>query len=369
MIIGCCTRNAYTHEHRTDIQVNIKTLGAADALLQAAATAFRDATAMHAEPASPMPDAGGFLLDGAMRFDLGQGRTFTLPVTARRSVDRFSVVSGIAELQDRVGQKLLLVTSHVSQEMAERLRSNDIAFLDTAGNVSLRLPDALLYVVGRRPLERGVPMQRARTGSPKQLEVLYALIADPGLVAAPYRTIAGAAGVALSTVNLALDDLLNRGLLAVSPDGKRRFSDWERVVDEWAALYPLRLKPGLASRRFAATRPDWWHAIDLRRYDAVLGGEAAAEKLAHNLRAERITLYAGSVTPRELLLEARLKADPDGEVEIVQRFWHASSRPVATTAPDVAHPILVYADLLDTGESRNVEAARQIRELYLAHPS
>jgi hypothetical protein len=282
-------------------------------------------------------------------------------------VDRFSAVSGIAELQHRAGQKLLLVTPHVSPEMAERLRSNDIAFLDTAGNVSLSLPDALVYVVGRRPAEQAGPKPRARTGSPKQLEVLYALMTDPTLVDAPYRTIASKAGVALSTVNLALDDFVNRGLLAAGPDGKRRFSDWDRVVDEWAALYPLRLRPRLASRRFAATRPDWWHAIDLARHDAVLGGEAAAEKLAHNLRAERITLYAGSVTPRELIREARLKADPDGEVEIVQRFWSASSTPVAAVSPDVAHPILVYADLLDTGESRNVEAARQIRERYLAH--
>jgi hypothetical protein len=347
--------------------VNPKARVDANALLQAAADAFHDATAMHAEPVPPMPDAAGLPLNGAMRFDLGQGRTVILPVATRHSVDRFSAVSGIAELQHRVGKTLLLVTSHVSQDMAERLRSNDIAFLDTAGNVSLRLPDALLYVVGRRPPERGVPKPRARTASPKHLEVLFALIADPALAAAPYRTIASAAGVALSTVNLALDDLQHRGLLAVGPDGRRRFSDWERVVDEWAALYPLRLKPRLASRRFAATRPDWWQAIDLARHDAVLGGEAAAEKLAHHLRAERIMLYAASATPRELLLEARLKADPDGEVEVVQRFWPASSKTVATGTPDVAHPILVYADLLDTGESRNVEAARQIRELYLAH--
>lgn len=71
--------------------------------------------------------------------------------------------------------------------------------------------------------------------------------------------------------------------------------------------------------------------------------------------------------PGELILEARLKADPQGEVEIVQRFWPAVATPAAAIPTGVAHPVLVYADLLDTGESRNVEAARQIREQYLAH--
>ncbi|WP_439686242.1 MarR family transcriptional regulator [Cupriavidus oxalaticus] len=341
----------------------------AETLIHAAVAAFHASTALHAEPL-PGPKISTFQPDGTIRFELGGGKTCTLPATVRRSVDRFSVVSGIAELQQRVGQKLLLVTSYVSPDMAERLRSQDIAFLDTAGNVSLRLPGTVLYVVGRREPARGAALPRARSGSPKQLEVLFALISNPGLLTAPYRTIAGAAGVALSTVNVALDDLLHRGLLAVGHDGKRRFSDWDRVVDEWAALYPLRLRPKLASKRFTATRPDWWHAIELHRYDAVFGGEAAAELLVHNLRAERITLYADSASPGPLLLQARLKAEPRGEVEIVRRFWPdlpGKSGTAGGIVPDVAHPILVYADLLDTGESRNVEAARQIREQYLAH--
>lgn len=336
-------------------------------LLQDAASAFHTATGLYAE-AVPASTRSDLQPEGSMRLDLGDGGICILPVTVRRAVDRFSAVFPIMEMQRRLGQKVLLVTSYVSPDMAERLRSHDIPFIDTAGNVSLRLPNALLYVVGRRAPAGGVPARRARTASPKQLEVLFALIANPGLLSAPYRSIANAAGVALSTVNLALDDLLQRGLVGAGDDGKRRFIDWARVIDEWSTLYPLRLRPKLASKRFSATRPDWWQGIDLHRYDAVLGGEAAAEKLAHNLRAERITLYAGSATPRELILDARLKADPGGEVEIVQRFWPAGLALAAVAVPSIAHPVLVYADLLDTGESRNVEAARQIREQYLAYP-
>ncbi|KWR74994.1 hypothetical protein RM96_34900 [Cupriavidus sp. IDO] len=336
-------------------------------MLDAAAQAFREATGMRAEPGAEVLAGTGFGLDGTMRFELGQGRKVMMPVAVKRSIDRFSFVARLAELQVQAGEKLLLVTSYVSPEMAGRLRDHDIAFLDTAGNASLNLPDTVVYVVGRRPAAHVPATPRGRTGSPKQLEVLFALITNPGLVTAPYRTIATAAGVALGTVKIALDDFVTRGLLVVGPDGKRRFGDWDRVVDEWASLYPIRLRPGLPARRFAATRPDWWRAIDLARHNAVFGGEVAAEKLAHTLRPERVTLYADTATPRELILEARLKADPQGEVEIVQRFWPAAATPAAAIPTGVAHPVLVYADLLDTGESRNVEAARQIREQYLAH--
>lgn len=251
--------------------------------------------------------------------------------------------------------------------MAERLRAHDIPFLDTAGNVSLNRPDVLMYIVGRRRPENLPVAPRARTGSPKQLEILYALIADPALVAAPYRAIASAVGVAVSTVNVAVDDFLQRGLLVVGANGKRQFGDWDRVVDEWATLFPIRLRPRLAARRYAATRPDWWRAVDLSVHGAAFSGEVAAERLAHHLRPERVILYASEVIPKNVLLAAKLRADPKGEVEIVQRFWAAPATSHSGLPPDVAHPIVVYADLLETGESRNLEAARQIREQYLAH--
>lgn len=220
-------------------------------------------TGMRAEPGAEVLAGTGFGLDGTMRFELGQGRKVMMPVAVKRSIDRFSAVARLAELQVQAVEKLLLVTSYVSPEIARRLRDHDIAFLDTAGNASLNLPDTVVYVVGRRPAAHVPATPRGRTGSPKQLEVLFALITNPGLVTAPYRTIATAAGVALGTVKIALDDFMKRGLLVVGSDGKRRFGDWDRVMDEWASLYPIRLRPGLPARRFAATRPDWWRAIDL----------------------------------------------------------------------------------------------------------
>jgi hypothetical protein len=81
-----------------------------------------------------------------MRFELGQGRKVMMPVAVKRSIDRFSAVARLAELQVQAVEKLLLVTSYVSPEMARRLRDHDIAFLDTAGNASLNLPDTVVYV-------------------------------------------------------------------------------------------------------------------------------------------------------------------------------------------------------------------------------
>jgi len=60
--------------------------------------------------------------------------------------------------------------------------------------------------------------------------------------------------------------------------------------------------------------------------------------------------------------EHRLRADPDGEVEILDTFWNF---PAETRQPDIVPPLLVYADLLATLDPRNLEIAKRIREEHI----
>jgi hypothetical protein len=60
-----------------------------------------------------------------------------------------------------------------------------------------------------------------------------------------------------------------------------------------------------------------------------------------------------------------LLKDPQGDVEILDAFWNFAP-------PDehrgIVPPLLVYADLLATGDDRCIEAARLIYDRYLAQP-
>jgi hypothetical protein len=57
------------------------------------------------------------------------------------------------------------------------------------------------------------------------------------------------------------------------------------------------------------------------------------------------------------LLGHRLKRDVIGEVEILERFWQPGKK---LEDSELVHPILIYADLLATGNERNLEAAKII---------
>jgi len=62
------------------------------------------------------------------------------------------------------------------------------------------------------------------------------------------------------------------------------------------------------------------------------------------------------------LLGNRLRKDPAGKVEILEKFWDSDYK---NTSNDLVHPLLVYADLIASGDPRNAEAAEKIYEQHI----
>jgi hypothetical protein len=183
--------------------------------------------------------------------------------------------------------------------------------------------------------------------------VLFALLCDPALADRPYREIAKRAGVAHGTVGWVMAELPEAGHVA-NVGGRRRLVAPERLLQQWTDAYARTLRPKLLLGRYRAERLDWWEALDQVKYGLTLGGEGAAARLGTVLRPGTLTFYGPRVEPR-LVLEQRLKPDPAGNVEFLKRFW-----PIGDEPPDLAPDVLVYADLVATGDARCLEAAKQL---------
>jgi len=62
------------------------------------------------------------------------------------------------------------------------------------------------------------------------------------------------------------------------------------------------------------------------------------------------------------LLECKLRKDPAGEIEILNQFWNYDEN---LGYKDLVHPILIYADLIATGNQRNIETAKMIYDEHI----
>lgn len=314
--------------------------------------------------------ANGFGADARVEIE-ANGQRYPYLAEIKR-VDRFAILGDIKRQCAQYGDQLLLVAPRVTAEAAEKCRELDLQFIDTLGNAYLRGPGLLVLVKGQRPAA-GDELQLAapggkRAGTATNLRVFFALLCKPQLLNAPYRDINRAAGVALGTVGWVFFDLNGRGYITGGKGkGDRVLLQRQKLVQEWITNYPIKLRPKLNPRRFRATKADWWKEVDITNYGAQWGAEVAAAKLTGYLRPHALTIYLhqeqGQKNLTRLVAQNKLRADPQGEIEILDAFWDfADEKPM----PEAVPPLLAYADLIATLAPRNLEAATLIYDRYLA---
>jgi hypothetical protein len=332
-------------------------------ILHAAGQALKRTTGLDAE-IHPIPAGQNRAADAIFELATNQrNHRFRAEVKA---VDRFETPALIKAQGKTHREPPLLVAPYITREVAERCRQLHLPFIDTAGNVYLEAPGLLVYVIGNnKPTE--LRQGHFRAMNPAGLQIAFVLACQPKLVQTTYREIAARAGVALGTVGPVMKDLEARGYLRFQKEPDRKLLDPERMVEEWVTHFPITLRPRLNPRRFRADTERLQQA-DLLRQNAYWGGEPAAEKLTRYLKPAQFTIYAREPIAK-LIAAGRMRADPTGNVEILDTFWNFDRD---KEFPDVVPPILAYADLLATHDGRDVEAARMIYEQRIAsafHPT
>lgn len=256
---------------------------------------------------------------------------------------------------------LLLVTKYINPQLADELRQNGTEFIDAAGNTFINQPPLYVFIKGNKP---GIVIKAPppkRIFKPAGLKVIYGFLCNPGLENKTYREIAAETDVALGTVDWIMKELKELGFLLDM--GKRgiRLLQKKKLLQRWVTAYPEQLRPKLTLGRFRGEY-GWWQQKTLCPFKAQWGGEIAAARLTQYLQPQIITIYTMPQELNQLLAENRLRKDETGDVEILKRFW----KPLEMWQyKDLVHPILIYADLLTTGNERNIETAKMIYDQHI----
>jgi len=328
-------------------------------ITEAAVQAFEKATGLRATIIGGHVRLPEGRADAAIRF----GGDKTLVAVIKGALTPTTMGQALAQVR-RFGERGLIVTRYVTPPMAERLRELDAAFIDTAGNAYLRLPNLFIYVAGRKPRAPTPRETRVRALRPTGLRVIFALLCRPDLLNAPYRDIAEATGVALGTVTWVFYDLRRLGYVRVTKTHERILENRPELIDRWVEAYARELRPKLKPRRYHVWNLDWWKKVNLAELEMLLGGEAAAAVLSKHLRPQIITIYGDNHFPTLAKTVRALKND-HGNLELLPKFWNFDIPRLDKRYPLVP-PLLIYADLVATADARNLEIAQIVRRHYLA---
>lgn len=275
----------------------------------------------------------------------------------------------------------IFIADYVNPKMAGRLREQGVQFIDTVGNAYINRHPIHIYIKGNRKKDKDPDIKKEGTGrafNTTGLKVVYAFLCNPELINANYREIADVADVALGTVGWVLNDLkemkfvIGRG----HKRNDRRIKNHKKLFDRWVEAYPEKLRPKQVVGKFIAKDPFWWEEVDIRHYQGYWGGEVAAAKYTENyLRPEEVILYLPKEAQNQFFADARLRkvidqnVDKENIVKIYRPFWREQKvlNNFYNKKPNgLAHPILVYADLIATADVRNMEVAKMIYERQIA---
>jgi hypothetical protein len=269
----------------------------------------------------------------------------------------------LAELHGMPG---LLMADHIRPELADALREQGREFADAAGNAYLRQPGLFIYVKGNKPVAKVAALQIGRAFQPTGLQVIFALLCHPEWINLPYRELAARAGVAHGTVGWVMPDLLQQGFITEikGKRGTRRLYEGTRLLGLWADAYARQLRPRLVLGRYFVQSIDGWRDWPLAEHAAQWGGEPAAALLTQYLKPGELTLYAPKL-PGLLAGKYRFMKEADAQhrdaVEVRRKFWDFPDDQEQACVPAV----LVYADLLATGDARCIETAKRLYEEYV----
>lgn len=300
--------------------------------------------------------------DGSLMLEWG-GQQLTYRVNIKRELRSHQIPALLQDMQNH--GPLLVVAQRIFPRIKEQLRKDNIAYLETCGNVFIQQKNQLIWLDGQRPLVDQT-RKRNRALTKAGLKLLFHLLQDPALIRENYRAMAQRSQIALASVNQVIRALRTGNFLLEERPHVFQLHRVSALLQKWLEGYEDRLKPSLFVGNFRFLHRDSlldWHQINLDPSLSQWGGEPAGYIYTRNLQPQVLTLYT-TMSRADFMRTYQLIPDPTGPVHVYQKFW--KSEP---TDPPIVPTLLAYTDLMNSSDRRCLETAQKIFHDHLSHLS
>lgn len=314
-------------------------------------------------------------LDGQLVLETAVGRlTYFYEIKRGLSLPRLEhLLLQLRQYSQEAKARPLILTDYLPPRLADRLVEAGVNFVDQAGNVYLELPGKLYIRIQGARVKGLRETTVGRMSQPSGLRVLFVLLAEPRAMSMSYRDLAEASGVALGSIAWVVRELKKKGYLQQKGPDEWFLTRKRELFDFWIGGYGDLLRPKLVVGRFQPPERDLGQTLakfqqeaEAARITWALTGGFAADVLTHHFRGDELGLFVSQWSP-ELARGLRWLPSPEGPVTVLRQFSPlVVFRPKGPLEAPVAHPLLVYAELVLQGRERELEAAKLLYDRYIA---
>lgn len=325
------------------------------------------------------PGQDGARPDACIELTVG-GRKRVLAVELKRSdpISRIAIDHWIGRMEGSK-QEWILFASHIGPQLGRYLREHRINFVDRNGNCHLSIDEGhVAYIEGRK---RSTPVWESHGTGRAGYKILFALLASPGLVARPVREVAAASGASKTAASSVLNRLESEGIIGATRHDRILLRP-DDLLERWLNGYVDRLRPQLVFGRYEtriedpeeldrllkrelSTQGEGCFTEGLKTLRWAWGGTAAEHRLLHYYRGTT-TIVHFDAPPETAAKRLGLAPARAGSVTFL-----GVPGPLAfeRSERNAVHPLLIYSELLASGEERARDAASRIKDRYLKYLS
>jgi len=296
--------------------------------------------------------------DGTITFNINNQKE-ELPAKIHKTVVNSNIPSFINA--NKVNGKIIVLAETIAPKIRQSLKQHGINYMDAAGNACIIHNKIFVYLEGQKPMLI-IAANKAKAFSKTGLKVIYQFLEHPDLINTSIRNISDQTVVSLDTVHKTIIGLKEAGFLIKVDNKIFLWNNLKELLDKWMEEFETRLKPGLHIGNFKFSKEDDfynWEKLQFKNENTCWGGEPAGELLTGFLKPETLTLYTNEFKS-DLIKNYKIIPDEKGYIKVYQKFWKQINLN-NNTAP----ALLVYTDLVNTGNKRNIETAQKIYEQKL----
>lgn len=257
---------------------------------------------------------------------------------------------------------VLLIAKYITPTVIADLAINGINTLDCAGNCYIRYvkDGKIIFHLNNKGEKNTLVTEKPYPAFQEAgLKVIFYLLQDFLNVNKPYREIQNATGVSLGAIKNVLDVLVERNFILLA-NGKRILKNKNTLFNLWVENYNQVLKPKLLLGKMTFRTNEQrikWLAMELPN-GMYWGGESGANMVDAYLEPGIFDIYT-EIPAANLLKTGFVRQDENGEIRIYQKFWKWK------TENHLVPLILIYADLMGSGNSRCMEMAERLLDYGL----
>lgn len=280
------------------------------------------------------------------------GVVFTCEIKRNVTNANFNSLLSTMLCNKELAQKpYLLVAQYIYPALSKAFSAHGINVLDRNGNCCIKEGQLFICIHG----EKSTPIKEkvGRAFQEAGLRLIFFLLNQKEHVNLPYRTIQQETGLSLGTIKSVIESLIGEKYILVTQKG-RFLKNRNKLLNSWVTAYNQNLKPKKALGKFTfitKEKKEEWMNMQLPE-GMYWGGECAAHLIDGFLTPGSYEIYTRSPL-NGLLRTGYLLPKEDGEITVYGLFWNDQTY---TEVP----LLVVYADLMGSGNSRCLEAAQRI---------